>query len=758
MMWGRAANTYSYPLYQDLLERSQPFSGLICQSHKTLNLSQEGVPERVEVDLVSGNFFDVLAVPPALGRTLSPEDERQAQSRPVAVLSYGYWKRRFGGDPGVVGKTLLLEREPIAVVGVASEKFHSIELGQSPDLYLPITMGNRYFSQHVLSARRYIWLQIVGRLRSGVTLKEAQAALSPTFRQILETDMEKSPGVPDYAKQRYLQQSLDLQPGAQGIDNLQRMAQRPIGILWLVVMAVLLIACANVAGLQIAQAVRRRKEVALRLGLGASRWRLIRLLLIESIILAIMGGVSGLIIGWWALGGLQQLVRTMMTLDEFSGLNPRVLGLTAFVTLGSALIFGLAPALRAIRIDLLPALKNDGQAVSIKSHELGRQVLAISQIALSVLLLAIAGLFLRTLLNLYRIEPGFAHEKLLDVRFDPQPDQYSPSQAEALAQALVEHVRTLRGVKGVFLANDSIFSDGHSFTEVRTEGHNDPGRENLTVCEKSVAPGYFSGLGIPLLAGRDFSRFDSKTAPMVAIANESFAKYFFNGRNPVGEHFKRGNSESVRGIEIVGMVKDTAFGGGLNKKQRLYFLCLNQTGFYSGALHVRIDGDPEQLTQAVRRQMALLDPGLPLWEIHTAEEKLADETSGERVMALMTGIFAGAATFLAAVGIFGLLSFFVAQRSREIGIRIALGAERSGAIWLVMKQTLVLSGIGLAIGLVLTIAVSRYLKSMLYEVQPVDPITLILTATLIGAVALIASMIPAHHAASVDPIAALRSE
>jgi predicted permease len=758
-MWGSATNTYSYPLYQDLLEKPKPFSAITCRSHKMLNINSDGIPERVEADLVSGNYFNVLGVPPSLGRMLAPEDERETQDRPVTVLSYGYWKRRFGGDRAVLGKTLLLEREPVTVVGVVGEKFHSIELGKSCDIYLPVTMGNRYFSRDILKTRRYAWLQIIGRVKSGVTIETAQAALAPIFHQILENDIQQSPGVPEYAKQSYLRQSLNLQPGAQGVDNLQRMAQDPMRILWLIVIAVLFIACANVAGLQLAQAVHRRKEISLRRGLGAGRWRLIRLLLIESLLLSLLGGAAGLMIGWWALSGLQQLLSSFIALDEFSGLNLRVLCLTALVSLGSALIFGLAPAVHAARIDLQTALRSEGTVVSTKFHEYGRRILAISQIALSVLLLVVAGLFFRTLLNLYRIDPGFAHEKLLDVRFDPQPGQYSPSRAEALAQALAERVRTLPGAKQVVLADDSIFSDFHSFQEVRTQGHDDPSREDLMVCEKAVSPGYFSGLGIPLLAGRDFSQFDKKDSASVAIVNEAFAQYFFNGQNPVGRSLKlRGNSNSLFNVEIVGLVKNTAFGSLRNKKQRKYFLCLNQTGFYSGALDIRIDGDPQQLAKAIRREMALLDPALPLWGINTPEEIIAEDTKGERALAIMTGIFSAIATFLAAVGIFGLLSFFVAQRTREIGIRMALGAERSGTIWLVLKQTLILSGIGLGIGLAATVATSRFLSSMLFEVQAIDPITLVLTLILIGAVALIAALIPARRAAAVDPIEALRSE
>jgi predicted permease len=758
-MWGSSANTYSYPLYLDLLERNHWFSGLLCRSGRMLTLTHGGVPERVQAELVSGSFFEVLRVPPALGRLLAPEDEREARTRAVAVLSYGYWMRRFGANPGVLGETVLVERQPVTVVGVASERFHGVELGKSPDIYLPVTMGNVYYSPNILETRRYVWLQIIGRLKAGVTRENAQAALSPIFQQILKDDIEQSPGIPDYAKQRYLQQSLDLQPGMKGVDNLQRMAQDPVRILWLAVLAVLLIACANVAGLQLAQAVRRRKEIALRLGLGASRWRLIRLLLIESLLLAFLGSAVGLLLGWWALGGLQKMILTFVALDDFSGLNPRVLGLTVLVSLGSVLLFGLAPALHTVRVEILPALRSEGTAVSSRQHEFGRHALVTVQIALSVLLLAVAGLFIKTLLNLYRIDPGFAYENLVDVRFDPQPGQYSPEQAEVLAKALVERVRTLPGVRKVFLADDSIFSDGHSFQEVRTEGHDDPGRENLMACQKSVAPGYFSELGIPLMAGRDFSKSDTGRSPSVAIVNEAFARYYYTGRNPVGKSFRlRGNADAMRDIEIVGLVGNSAFGSLRNKEQRLFFLCLSQTGFYSGALTVRADGDPQELARLIRREMASLDPALPLWDIYSVKEKIAEDTRPEQALALITAIFGVTATILAAAGIFGLLSFLVAQRIREIGIRMALGAERAGIAWLIMRQILVLAGIGLTLGFGATLALSRYLASMLFEVQPMDPLTLAMTALVIGAVAIGSSIIPARQAAAVEPVTALRHE
>ncbi len=758
-LWGSAANTYSYPLYRDLVERSRPFSGLICRNHRLVSLSHGGVPERVQAELVSGNFFDVLGVPPALGRMLTIEDEREAQRQPVAVLSYGYWKRRFGGNPGILGESLILERQSVAVVGVASEGFHGVELGQSPDIYLPVTMGRLYYGSDVLKTRRYLWLQVIGRLNPGVTRNQAQAALSPIFRQILGNDIEQTPGIPIYAKQRYLQQSLNLQPGLHGVDNLQRQADRPMKILWMAVFAVLLIACANVAGLQLAQALRRQKELALRLGLGAGRWRLMRLLLIESFMLALVGGASGLMIAWWSLGGLGLLVSTLMPLDDFSGLNLRVLGLTTIVSLGSVLFFGLIPAFSASRSDFLSSLRSEGTVISSRFHELGRRILTVAQIALSVLLLAMAGLFLRTLLNLYRIDPGFAKENLMDVRFDPQPGQYSGSQAKSLAQALADRVQKLPGVRKVLLANDSLFSGFHSFTEVRTEGHDDPQMEDLVVCEKSIGPGYFSGLGVPLMAGRDFMESDTGNYPSVAIVNEAFAQYFFHKRNPIGRRFDlTGDSKSPRSIEIVGLVRNAAFGDLRSREKRVFFLCLNQTGFYSGALHIRMNGDAQQLAGAIRREMALLDPALPLWEISTVKEKIAEDATGERVLAIMTGIFGATATILAAFGIFGLLSFLVALRNREIGIRMALGAERIGTVWLVLKQASILAGIGLVLGLGGTFVLSRYLASMLYGVQPIDPLSLALTVFLIGMVALLASLVPARRAATIDPMAALRHE
>jgi predicted permease len=758
-MWGSATNTYSYPLYRDLLEKPHPFSSIVCRSHKMLNINSDGIPERVEAELVSGNFFKVLGVPPALGRMLAPEDEREAQDRPIAVLSYGYWQRRFGGDRAVLGKTLLLEQQPVTVVGVAGDKFRSIELGKRCDIYLPVTLGDQYFGRNFLMNRRFVWLQLLARLKSGVSLQEAQAGLAPIFLQILKNDIEQSPNIPENIKQSYLRQSLSLQSGAQGIDNLQRRAQDPIKILWLIVIAVLLIACANVAGLQLAQAVHRRKEIALRLGLGASRWHLTRLLLTESLLLSILGGAAGLMLGWWALSSLQQMLAAFNLMEDFSGLNLRVLGLTACATLGSAMLFGSVSAFQAARVSLMQTLRSEGTSASAKSSELGRRVLAVSQIAVSVLLLVISGLFFRTLLNYYRIDPQFANETLMEVRFEPQPNQYSLARAEALAQALAEHVRALPGVRQALLSNNYLLSDGHSFWEVRTDNHNDPSRENLEACEKSVSPGYFSGLGIPLLAGRDFSQFDKKDSPSVAIVNEAFAQYFFNGQNPVGRSFKLpGIAKSMRNIEIVGLVGNAFFGELRNKTQRIYFLCLNQTGFYSGAIHMRIGGNPLRLAQAIRRGMAALDPSLPLWEIKTFEEEVAEDSRGPRALAIIIGVFSTAATMMAAVGIFGLLSFFVAQRTREIGIRMALGSERSGTIWLVLKQTLILSGIGLGIGLAATVAISRFLSGMLFEVEALDAITLVLTLIFMGAVALIAALIPARRAAAVDPMAALRND
>ncbi len=747
-------STYSLPFYRDFRTRNDVFSGLICRGSQLANLSFHGNAERVELELVSDNYFDVLSVPPALGRVLTSRDEREAASQPAAVLSYSYWKYHLGADPSVLGETLLLNGRAVAVVGVAGERFHGIELGHAPDAYVPVTMGNFYLAPNITDNRRFVWLQIIGRLRKGTTREQAQVALSPFFHQILKNEVrEMSPEVSENARERYLQQSLALEPGAQGVDYLQKRARPYLGMLSAIVMAVLLIACANAAAIQLAQAVRRRKEIALRMSLGASRGRLIRLLLAESIALALLGGAASVMVAWWMLDGLRTMFSIFQPLEEPMALNLHVFAFTALLSLGCALAFGLAPAFHALRIDILSMLRDEGPTRASHTHTAARRVLVVAQIALSMLLLACAGLFLRTLLNLHRIDPGFEHQNLLRVQINPQSNNYSPERTRALAENLLDRVRVVPGVKNAILASHGALSNYSYGSTVTVEGYSSVTRWSM------VTPGFFSYLEIPILKGREFSKLDTPGAPQEAIVNEAFARAFFHSQDAVGKYFQSPlKTRESRPFEIVGVVENAAFSAIRAKEAPFFFVCLNQTGMDLATLLIRIDGDSRLVAQQIRREMVALDPALPIWEIQTLDAEIKEEMAPERLFAVLTGIFGTMAMVLAAAGIFGLMSFLVVQRTGEIGVRMALGAEQSGIVWNVLKQTLMLAATGLLIGLGATVAISRYLKSMLYEVQPIDPLSLAVIALFIGAVALTASLIPACRAATVDPMTALRHE
>jgi predicted permease len=758
--YGRSVdNTYSYPLYQDLRTRNQVFSGLICRGSQLANMSYRGNAERVEVEFVSDNYFDMLGIPPALGRTISSQDDGYALTQPAAVLSYDYWKRHLGADPAVLNETLLLSGRTLTVVGVAGQRFHGLELGHSPAIYVPVRMGDFQFGAGALTNRRHIWLQIIGRLREGITLEQAQTALNPVFHRILENETrEMGPEISDQTRQQYLRQSLNMQSGRHGVDYLQKRGRPYLAMLSAIVIGVLLIACANAAAIQLAQAVRRRKEIALRMSLGASRGRLIRLLLTESFLLALLGGAVSVIVTWWMLDGLRELVSIFQPLEEPMTLNLRVFSFTALLSLGAALLFGLTPAFHALRVDILPMLRDEGTVLASSTHTAARRILVVGQIALSMLLLAGAGLFIRSLLNLQKINPGFEHHNLLKVQINPITNHYSPERTRTLADGLLERVKVLPGVKQAIMSSHGILMSSF-WSDITVEGHKTREGESVWSGWNSVSPGFFKFLGIPILGGRDFSDLDTQNSPLVAIVNESFARTFFSNRNPIGKHLQfGGNPQGSKQLEIVGVIRDAAFVDLREKKTPFFFVCLTQTKIELATLLVRMDKDPQKIVQAIRREMFALDPALPLWEIQTLDAQIKEQMGPERLFAILTGIFGAIAMALAAAGLFGLLSFLVAQRTREIGVRMALGAEQSGIVWTVLKQTLMLTGIGLFIGLGATFLLSRYLKSMLFEVQPVDPSSLALTALFIVIVTLIAAFIPARRAAATDPMEALRHE
>ncbi len=751
---GSNRNYYSFPMFVDLRDRNQVLSALACRARSTSNFSYRGVSEQVNTELVSGEFFDMLGVRPAAGRLLLTRDANEVQSAPAAVLSYGYWKRRFGAQPNLVGETALLNGRSFTIVGVAEERFQGAVLGSPPEIYVPVTAAQFLFQHDPLRERRNTWLQLLGRLKDGFSSVQAEAALNSIFRQVLQDEVrEVGPQYSEVIKQRFVQQTLELRPGGQGVDSLRHQLRLPLRILWAAVTAILLIACANAAALQLAQAARRRKEIAVRLALGATRTRLMQLLLTESLVLATLAGLAGLFLAWWMLAGLDAMVFAWIGRTEPLTLNARVLGLTALISLVSALLFGLVPAWQASRTDLQSALKSEGGTSVLSARARARSVLVCAQVALSILLLAGAGLFLRTLLNLYHVELNFPRDKVLLVTLNPASNKYSPARSQALVEEFQERARALPGVRNASLAQTSILAPaGCSYISVENDSAHE-GEDNF-VCYNWVTPGYLASLGVPMLRGRDFTSADLHAPPRAAIVNEAFARYFFRDQNPIGRRFGFLGPSSKRDIEIIGV---THF---LRRHDAPFmFLALHQEAFqFRVTLHLRIDGDSNALVAALRREMTSLDPALPLYSIQTVAAQMDQSVSSQRHFALLTGICGGIATLLAVVGLFGLLSFTVTCRTREIGIRMALGAERAAVVWLVARQTLLLTGIGIAIGISAALALTRLIGSMLYEVRPNDPPTLLLATVLFALVAFLAAVAPARRAAGVDPAATLRHE
>jgi len=742
----RNHNRFSYPNYLDTRDRNQSFSGLAAYYFAPLNLSGGGQTERLWGKVVSGNYFSVLGVEITQGRAFLPEEDRTPGAHPVAVVSHGLWQRRFGGDPNLVGKTVTLNGYGFTIVGVAPAGFRGTEVGMAPDVWVPMMMQAQAMpGTNWLTPRDVGWLRVVGRLKPGVSVAQAQAEMETLGAQLKREypEVNEAFGIavaPDFG----------IHPDMRGD------ARNFLLVLMGVVGLVLLIACANTANLLLARASERRKEVGIRLALGAKRGRLIGQLLTESLLLSLLGAAISLVLTPWISGGLEALQQTGQALPSvvpFS-LDGRVLGFTAIVSLLAGVIFGLAPALHASKTDLIGVLK-DAAANRESGKSRLRQVFVVSQIALSLALLIAAGLFIRSLRQAQRIDPGFKTENILLMSFDLGLQGYNEERGRAFYQQLEQRVGSLPGVERVsFADNPPLSSDAD--TTIIIDGYTAPtGLEGVVINYSVVNPNYFQTLDIPLLRGRDFTVQDKFDAPRVVILNETAARRFWPGQDALGKRVGLGRSVSA---EVIGIARDGKYVTiGEDPRPYLYFP-MTQNYRSSAALQARTAGDPAPVIAAVRREAQALDKDLPTFGVRTMKEHMRGSLAAPRLAATFLGIFGAMALLLAMGGIYGVMAYAVSQRTREIGIRVALGAERQDILKMVLKQSLRLVVIGLLIGLAGSLAATRLLESFLYGVSVNDPATFITVPLLLASAALLASYIPARRAMKVDPMVALRYE
>jgi predicted permease len=756
----------SYPMYKDFRDRNQVFSGVICRYALPLSLGLNGRGERLDGELVSGNYFQVLGVQAALGRVITPEDDRIPDGEPVAVLSYSFWMERFHGDRAVLGRNLLVNGRQLTIIGVSQAGFDGIEVGYSPKIRIPVAMKKAMtpgWEQYSLENRRGRWVNVFARLKPGVSITQAKASLQPLFHSILEMEVrEKEFAHADaYTKQQFLRSSMDVMPGSRGRSELRRHAASPLWAMMAMVGLVLLIACANVANLLMARATGRQKEIAVRLAMGASRLRLVRQLMVESLLLALAGGAAGLLVAAWTV---DLLLRLMSFGNSPLGLSTapdlRVLIFALAVSCLTGIVFGLIPALQSTRPDLAGTLKESAGAVIGGGHMRMRKALVVAQVFLSLLLLIGASLFVRSLRNLDTLDPGFRTHNVVAFSIDPRLNGYTKERTPIFYRQLLEKLRATAGVESAAFALVRVLANDEWDSSIAVEGYQPKPGEDMSPYYNAISPGYCATLGLKLLAGREFLPSDVGNSHKVGIVNEKWAKKYFGSLNVVGRHFGFGGDPGTKtDIEIVGVVKDAKYDNMRDSMNAQNFVLFDQTdNLFDVTVYVRTQLKPEQMFATVRGTVHDLDANLPVYGMRTLDEQLDQSLVAERLTAFLATVFGFLATLLAAIGLYGVMAYNVGRRTREIGIRIALGAPSPNVLWLVMREVLVMVGLGVAIALPAAWGLARLVQSQLYGIAPSDPMSMAAATFSIVLVAALAGYIPALRATRIDPIRALRYE
>lgn len=773
----RTTYDFPHPTFQKFSELTQVFSGvsanwLIDRSNVTANGPTGGLDDgRVRVGLASGNYFSNLGVNAVIGRTFTQDDDRVEGGHPVAVMSYGYWERRFARAPDVVGRTLTLYGTTYDIIGVTGRGFTGDWAGKPTDLWIPFMMHSQVIPELRGGLQRLPTL-IIGRLNPGVTGEQAQAACQVLFQQLLRD--EAGPNSTPQRLQQIAQQQIQLEPAGQGHSPRRQSQSRPLTILMIVVGAVLLIACANVANLLLARSSARQREMAVRLALGAGRGRIVRQLLTESVLIATMGGALGLVLAIW---GTNVLTSTMasgpasirndiyppflvgVSLDVH--LDARIFAFTAAVCLLTGILFGLAPGFRSSKTSIAPALTGRGAGSGSSGGKFGpRNALVISQVALSLILLIGAGLFARTLYKLKGQDLGWDREHVLLVSTAPVQTGRADAELPDFGRTMLERLSSLPGVRSATMSVGGMLngSDGGDSSEALKIADQTP-KAGLILGRVTVAPGFFETVGVPLFAGRDFTEQDTDKAPRVAIISETMARFFFGNENPIGKRFGwRG--DAGYGTEIVGVAKDAKYGT-LRDERGIYYVPYRQSERFLRAMWcvaVRAVGNPSGLAARVRQELREVDPNLPVLRINTAEDQLNDVLVQERLIATLSGFFGALGVLLACLGLYGVISYTVTRRTNEIGIRLALGGTPADVLRMVLRESILLVLAGIVIGVPGTLAATSFLSSLLFGISSSDTLTIVGASLLMIAIAGLAGFLPARRASRVDPMVALRYE
>jgi len=758
-------NAISYPMYQDFREKNQVFSGMFCRHGDMVSITFGGRTELAAAELVSGNYFPVLGVGAAAGRVFNASDDLFQGGHPLAVISYGYWRSRFAGDRGIIGKKIVVNGSPITIIGVSQQGFDGVEPGYGPQIRIPITMQdslppNQPYPQ--LNNRRRRFIQVFGRLKPGMALERAKAGLQPLFHQILEREVQDAAfaKASPYSKQQFLKMWMDTLPGSKGHSQLRQQFSKPLLALMAIVALVLLIACSNLANLLIARASARQKEIAVRLALGAGRWRLIRQLLVESILLSFIGGAAGLALAVW----MDRILISFQPPDIWGialsvAPDAIILMFTLLISLLTGILFGLVPALQATRPVLATTLKDEAGSVAGGASAGLRKSLVVAQVALSLLLLVGAGLFIQSLSKLKELDPGFQTRNLVMFEVEPTLSGYKAEWTRDYYRQLIERLQALPGVSSAALAVVPLLINDEWDNWVTIEGYTPKQGEVPDPHMQFCSPKFFETLKIPILLGRDFTIKDGQSAPKIGIVNQKFAKRYFGDQNPIGRHVGFGIDPGTKtDIEIVGVAGDTKYE---NMRDEIpYELYVPWIQHFVGSMtaYVRTETAPVSFFASLRRTVREVDASVPMYGMRTVDQQVETSLVTERLLATLSTVFGALATLLAAVGLYGVMAFMVTRRTREIGIRMALGASGGSVIWLIMREVLILAVTGLAIGLAAAFGLTRLVEAQLFGVKATDVATMMLATFGIAAVAMLAGYLPARRATAVDPMQALRFE
>lgn len=759
---GDCEHVFSYAMFRDL-EQAQPvFTGIAAHRTFGANLAYRGQTLNGDGEMVSGSYFPLLGIQPALGRLIGPDDDRAIGDSPVVVLTHRYWRARFDESPAVLNETLIVNGQPLTIVGVAPPGFEGTTLGTRLEIVVPITLRAQLQPTFKgFENRQAYWVYLFARLKPGVSTQEAQTALNVPYRALIndvEAPLQK--GMSDQTMARFRARQVGVVDGARGQSSLHGEVRAPLLILLGVTGFVLLIACANIANLLLARGAGRANEMAVRLSIGASRRQLVMQLLTESCLLALLGGIGGLLVARWTLSLVQMLLPAEAASDLDFTLDGTILIFAAALSLGTGLLFGLFPAMHSTRPDLASTIKsNAGQPSGSRAAARFRTSLATVQIALSMALLVSAALFSRSLANVSRVDLGITIDNVVSFGISPRLNGYTPERAKALFEQVEDALSAVAGVTGVSASLVPLIAGDNWGNSVSVQGFDAGPDTDRGSRFNEIGPDYFRTLGVPLLAGRDFTRADAQSAPKVAIVNEAFAQKFNLGRDAVGKRMGDDGPDTALDIEIVGLVPSTKYSDVKQEPPPIYYRPYRQDAEIGATTFlVRSALAPERLLATIPPVIARLDASLPVENLRTMPQQVRENVFLDRLITTLSTAFASLATLLAAIGLYGVLAYTVAQRTREIGLRMALGANASSVRRMVLRQVGWMTLIGGIIGLLGAVGIGRMAQSLLYQLEGSDPVALGGSAVALTLVALLAGFIPAQRASRIDPMKALRYE